>query len=268
MSSPKTDPLSGEKLKALIDSIKLKRHKFSAKGEAISRALNKLVSTYNKSRLKTVPKGLVNKAKSGEKHQPIILPNGAMTVAKFSGPSTQFIRRIKEELKKAGSVEKIRGVTPVDTVAIRHDAQYALAGNEPDPKKRVAMIRAADVEMVKRIKDIVKRGLDNKKNTTGGLVIAAKVGLEAVGKLDPGKFAPPEPLGDKERQLAEGVAAAMALSKVGFGKKKKEKKKEKKPRKPHVPSAWNLHVKRTKDLNPGMSLRDAMQAASVTYKKK
>lgn len=50
--------------------------------------------------------------------------------------------------------------------------------------------------------------------------------------------------------------------------KKSRKKRVKDPNAPkRPPSAWVLHVQATRAENPGMSYKDAMSAAKLTYKK-
>jgi hypothetical protein len=169
-----------------------------------SGAVNTFVTIYNVAKRKKVPPADKNRARASEKHQPILLDNGALTVANFSGPGTQLIARIKEQLKKKG---KVRGIAnkPTDNAALLHDIDYAMAGNEPDQKKRGDMVRKADKDMLKNITKAQLKGEDNKFNLTGALAIAGKVGGEKLGLLAKDKFAPFKKLSDADMKLLNDV---------------------------------------------------------------
>jgi hypothetical protein len=160
--------------------------------DGLAKAINFFVNGYNKLRFK---KKATNQAMANERHQPLKMPHGGLEVARFSGPGTMILKRIQESLKKHG---KVVGFTPVDTVAAKHDVQYALSKNTDD-------IRKADNEMKRRIKNIMKKGLDSKYNAVGGIAIAAKTTLEDLKLLSKDKFASFKKLDPKEKALLEKV---------------------------------------------------------------
>ena len=175
----------------LVDDLVKKAGEIES-ADGLAKAINFFVNGYNKLRFK---KKATNQAMANERHQPLKMPHGGLEVARFSGPSTQILKRIQESLKKHG---KVVGFTPVDTVAAKHDVLYALAKNTDD-------IRKADDEMKRRIKNIMKKGLDSKYNATGGIAIAAKTSLEDLKLLSKDKFASFKKLDPKEKALLEKV---------------------------------------------------------------
>jgi len=69
-----------------------------------------------------------------------------------------------------------------------------------------------------------------------------------------------------EEETKEEVVAAIPKKKR---KPRKPKTKDAtKPKAKRPPSAWILHVQKTRALSPGMTYKEAMKAASKTYKKK
>jgi hypothetical protein len=99
----------------------------------------------------------------GEKHAPLLMPDGKYTVGNYIGPGTEAVKRIKR-----GD----RGITPVDNLARRHDAMYSLAKSKKD-------IRKADEDFLKILKSgVVKDHPYNLK--TGELGIASKYALERI----------------------------------------------------------------------------------------
>lgn len=108
----------------------------------------------------------------GEQHSPLIV-NGKMRVARFVGPGTQIIKRIKRGDKP---------LTETDAVAELHDINYSLSSNLDD-------VRNADLRMINKLKEIEQKKLDNKLNILAGKkAIETKVWLEDKGLLDKNKF--------------------------------------------------------------------------------
>jgi len=98
----------------------------------------------------------------GEKHAPLVMPDGTLRVGNYIGPGTQAPTRVNR-----GD----RGITPVDTLAMRHDALYSLAKTKKD-------IRLADEDFLR----ILKKGVikDHPMNLrTGELGIASKYAAES-----------------------------------------------------------------------------------------
>ena len=99
----------------------------------------------------------------GEKHAPLLMPDGKYTVGNYIGPGTQAEKRIR----RGDS-----GITPVDNLARRHDALYSLAKTKKD-------VRKADEDFLKILKSgVVKDHPYNLK--VGELGIASKYALERV----------------------------------------------------------------------------------------
>jgi len=99
----------------------------------------------------------------GEKHAPLVLPDGTLRVGNYIGPGTKAVERVTRGDK---------GITPVDTLAMRHDALYSLAKSKKD-------IRLADEDFLRIIqkKKVIK---DHPMNIrTGELGIASKYAAES-----------------------------------------------------------------------------------------
>ena len=120
---------------------------------------------------------------AGEKHAILKLKNGRNGVANYMGPKTQVIKRLKR-----GDP----GRTPADTVAKRHDIDYALAQGQPTRQKQLGMVREADNRMIRSLKGIQsgRHGGDANRNIQMGMrLIQAKTIGEDLGVLDKSKFA-------------------------------------------------------------------------------
>ena len=99
----------------------------------------------------------------GEKHSPLVMPDGQLTVGRFIGPNTDAVKRIARGDK---------GLTPVDELARRHDALYSLAKTKMD-------VRKADEDFLKILKSGVVK--DHPFNLKAGKTgIASKYNLERV----------------------------------------------------------------------------------------
>lgn len=99
-------------------------------------------------------KGLDN-LEAGEKHAPLRMPDGSFEVGNYIGPGTQAVKRIHR-----GD----RGKTPVDDLAMRHDAFYSLARTKDE-------IRKADEDFLKILrKGVVKDKKGNLKTGEMGII--------------------------------------------------------------------------------------------------
>jgi len=99
----------------------------------------------------------------GEKHAPLQMPDGKLTVGNFIGPGTHAETRIARGDK---------GLTMVDALARRHDALYSLAKTKKD-------VRRADEDFLKILKTGVIK--DTKFNKMAGkLGIASKYAAETI----------------------------------------------------------------------------------------
>ena len=135
------------------NSIYLKKQK-NKKGSGISDVI------YKGTMKKVGVKGL-DRLYPGEKHAPLITSEG-LVVGNYIGPGTQAVKR---------AMRGDRGITPVDDLAMRHDALYSLAKTKKD-------IRLADEDFLR----ILKKGFvkDHPMNLkTGELGIASKYVAES-----------------------------------------------------------------------------------------
>ncbi len=147
---------------------------------------------------------------AGEKHAILKLKNGKNGVANWMGPGTNVVARVKR-----GDP----GRTPADTVAKRHDIDYALAQGQPTRQKQLAAVREADNRMIRSLKGIAsgKHGGDANRNIQMGmrLIQAKKLG-EDLGVLDKAKFAGDlEKINDKDKVLLMSNRAR--LTQEGYG---------------------------------------------------
>ena len=156
--------------------------------------------------------------------------------AQYTGPGTDVygsIRKGKKPLNKS------------DTVAQLHDLNYDRAKNSAD-------VRAADLRMVKKLKQIRKTGGDYKINTLiGELPIRAKMKLEDWGIMKKGSFS--DMKGVDKNNATLNKSEVDRLTQAGYGKKKK--------------NPWIDHVRATRAKHKGLSYKDALKKASKTYNK-
>jgi hypothetical protein len=117
---------------------------------------------------------------AGEKHMILQLKNGKNGVANYMGPGTEIEKRLRR-----GDP----GRTPADTVAKRHDIDYALAQGARTSAEQFKQIRAADNRMINSLKRIQASKGDAGRNIQAGmrLIQAKKLG-EDVGVLGKDKF--------------------------------------------------------------------------------
>ena len=189
---------------------------------------------------KLIPRG--DKLADGEIHPPIYTKDG-WSKPRWLGPGSNYEDKIKRGLKP---------VTVVDRVARVHDARYAMA-------KSTADVRAADVKMVRKLKQLWKSGDDYKFNIViAALPIATKMKLEDWGVFSKGSFANLK--AGKQPKDPKMVADLIKReTQAGYGKKKKKQSGGGK-------SPWVQHVKAYQTTH-GCSYKDAMKQASATYKR-
>ena len=135
------------------------------------------------------------------------LANGKYGVANFMGPGTQVVKRIRRGDK---------GRTPSDSVAMRHDLDYALASGLKTKSAQRKAGRDADNRMISSIKRLEATGGDAKKNILMGKAIIAKTMAEDIGVLSKDKFLGKlENMSDKDAILLKSKRAE--LSQQGYG---------------------------------------------------
>ena len=146
-----------------------------------------------------------------KRHQTFKGEDGCLYAAQWSGPGTQVLPKLDEWwARHNGDVERIidesNFANPVDRVAMRHDLEYLLAGDEEDPQKSYDMVRRADEAF---IETLAKMRDDDKFNVFVPLnALRAKVGLEKRGmKQYKGSEAFEN---DEQRQKAKILAAELA----------------------------------------------------------
>jgi len=152
----------------------------------------------------------------GERHMPLVLPDGSMEFGNYIGPGTQTIKRLEKGDE---------GKTPTDMVAKMHDIQYTMAQASSNKKEQLQKIRDADKRMVKNLKEIQKgkHGGDNRLNIQAGMrIIQSKMALENRGMMNKSKYAgnleniPAEDmvLMDNERKKLEQKGYGLPASKL------------------------------------------------------
>ena len=144
----------------------------------------------------------------GEAHLILKLPNGKNGMANFMGPGTEVIKRLKR-----GDP----GRTASDTVAKRHDIDFALAQGSSSKKEQVKKIRAADNRMIASLQKINKAGTDARRNVQLGLRgIQAKTIAEDAGVFPKGSFSGSlRTISPEDRSVLESNRTK--LSQEGFG---------------------------------------------------
>ena len=116
----------------------------------------------------------------GENHATQILPDGRVRLGEYIGPGTEIEKRIG--LLNSGNTE-VRPITKTDEISMIHDIDYVLSQNAKSKAEQLAMVRKADLDMLKRLKKIKKKKLDNPANILlGERAIGAKVQIEKRGK--------------------------------------------------------------------------------------
>lgn len=148
-----------------------------------------------------------NPIRDGERHAVLKTPAGWMA-ASYMGPGTDLISKLRQ------------GVLPVtksDKVAMSHDTNYSLAKNHAD-------IRAADIKMVNKLKELAATGQDSSFNIYMGMLpIQAKMKLEDWGVVSDKAFTTYGEQNSKEdTELLEKTRAQ--LQQEGYGRKKKAKR--------------------------------------------
>lgn len=193
-------------IKFLSKNIRAYLNNHEQMGKGIYQSLvNNATKLYNR----FMKKKQLNTIKDGETHQILLLPDGSLQPAKYSGPGSDTLGRIKKDLKEGKKIFELEGLTPTDTTAQAHDLRYYLANNSND-------IRHADLKMITALGDIEHEGRDSKFNTTVSKVMQAKILLEQKGWLSRDKFASKDEKRDPEdEKLAEEVLAHLEMK--GYG---------------------------------------------------
>jgi len=110
---------------------------------------------------------------------------------------------------------------PSDAVAKKHDLVYTLNPNNPEA------IRKADRDMVNKLKDIERKGLDSKFNTQLGMrLIQGKMLAEDAGVLDKGKFSSGKQVSSEDRQMLNSRLRDLEMEGYGMKSINPNKKKQ------------------------------------------
>jgi len=116
----------------------------------------------------------------GENHSTQIMPDGSIKLAEYMGPGTEIEKRVGMLL--SGNTE-VRPITKSDEVSMVHDIDYSLAQLSKTKAEQLAKVRQADIAMLKRLKKIKAKKLDNPANILMGEAgIGSKVQIEKKGK--------------------------------------------------------------------------------------
>ena len=156
------------------------------------------------------------------KHQTFKSKDGCLYSAKWSGPGTRVLPKIAALYAKhngniSAMIKSSDFVNPIDRVAMLHDINYLIAGDEEDTDKKNALIREADLHFIRKLTPMLK---SDKFNVFIPLnAMKAKVVFEKAG----GKvYSGDEPFtSDEQRTRAKALQSA--LRRGGAGKKKKGK---------------------------------------------
>mgnify|MGYP003636689733 FL=1 len=145
---------------------------------------------------------------AGEKHMILQLKNGKNGVANYMGPGTEIEKRLRRNDP---------GRTPADTVAKRHDLDYALAQGARTTAGQFKQVRAADNRMINSLKKIQASKGDAARNIQAGMrLIQAKTVGEDAGLLSQSKFAGPlKNIPDADKVLLMSNRAR--LTQEGYG---------------------------------------------------
>ncbi len=98
----------------------------------------------------------------GENHGILKMPNGSLERAAYMGPGTQVIKRLKFG---------VRGKTPVDRIAQRHDIDYSLATTPEE-------VRQADLRMVNSTANVSRARQDHPFNIAQANLMKPKIFAE------------------------------------------------------------------------------------------
>ena len=169
----------------------------------------------------------------GEVHAPQYTSKG-WRFGHFIGPGTNVYENIRN-----GKMP----ITETDRVAKAHDLRYGLARTNE-------AVRAADLKMISKLKELNKDGKDYQINIKiGQLPIQAKMLAEDIGIWPKGSFSSKKGVAPENQQLAEDSLKALELQ--GYGKRK--------------PNAWTPHLAATRAKNKTMPYKDVMKLASKSY---
>lgn len=201
-NSPIIQQQNGRSLFGATEAIFEKTQEGTGLGDTIRDVINRGVNAIKNSDETARPRF------KGEVHAILKLPNGKNGIANFMGPGTAVIKRLKR-----GDP----GRTAADTVAKRHDIDFALAQGSSSRKEQAKAIRAADNRMVSSLQRIKKSGKDATRNVETGLrAIQIKRIAEDRGVFPKPSFSGPLrsiPAGDKA--ILESNRSK--LSQEGFG---------------------------------------------------
>ncbi len=180
--------------------------------------------------------------RSGERHVLLYTPEGFKS-SSYMGPSTHLHDRVKEGVEP---------ITSSDRTAFAHDLRYHFANSHDD-------IRAADKKMVSKLDEIQKNKGDYLFNIyQGKLGIKAKMALENAGIAKPENFTTfgewKEDSPEDQKMLRDKLNQ---LEQEGYGRSKTTGR--------YI--SWNQHVKQFRAKHPGMTYKQALRAASASYRK-
>ena len=145
----------------------------------------------------------------GEKHGILNRGDGTYVGANWLGPGTN----VRKRLERGDG-----GVTPVDTLAMKHDVAYRKAQGAKSKAEQLRMIRKADLDMIAGLKKIISLGADNPMNIKQAQLIIAKLGAEKAGIIAKGSFGGElEKISNDEMNLLNKAETGLKL--MGYGKK-------------------------------------------------
>ena len=90
----------------------------------------------------------------GENHMPMVV-NGRIKKGEYAGPGTHILKRAKLNIKP---------INLIDIIASIHDCEYFLSQVSKTKEEQKKKVLKSDADMVSRIGEVMKKGLDNPLN--------------------------------------------------------------------------------------------------------
>jgi len=224
----------------------------------LTKVINKTVDLHNKLRKKKSDPNDVRLI-NNEVHGVFKNKDGSLARAKFCGPGTEIVKKIKAlNHKHKGDVKKMvdvsNFVSEADKICMMHDLNYYLDG-----KDNPEAVRKADLAMIRKLKDVEAKGESKFNTVPSKLGIKAKMKLEDVGILKPGSFAND---GAENFENAKNIRlmrkVQAQLRKEGFGNVKDRPMRQQQ-------SPWVKFVKAYAEKHD-VSYRDALKQAAPLYR--
>ena len=138
---------------------------------------------------------------------------------------------------------------------------YADLGDQPDIKLATELVEVQEKPLTQSIKDIIeKKGKKKKKGPSAWNLHVRKVASENKGKTWKQIIQLAKASYKVARKVEKMEAAGVQVEEGGAMKKKGKKGGKRKP------TAWNIHVSKTKKENPDMKFKDVLKKVVILKK--